>query len=470
MISAATQQLPTVWGLDPFDIHARFWASYGVQIVRPGEPSQLVPHAELFMLIDPRMLAVFRLASILDTISWLRPDLVLVRLTDPRKQAYSERVVTDERGAFVRFQRLYDRSDIRIGRVALTQDREIASVWQRAPDSRAGWTRLRHLVRKRSRYACRMRARVFDAERPEEIAKFTRHLVQHWRRPDATVTGIREVAASIWAHDSASVTPGPAIRGPLWLGAGRAITKEQSAVGPAIAWDLPEQRPQETGIEWLELESMPAPFRRSSKSTTRPSLLVKRLFDIVFSFFALLFTLPFYPLIILAIALEDGFPIFFGHQRETLNGKQFKCWKFRSMRRDAEQMKENLQQKNLSDGPQFYIPDDPRMTRVGGLLRDLQLDELPQFWNVLLGDMSVVGPRPSPFRENQYCPPWREARLSVKPGITGLWQISRTREVGADFQEWIKYDLQYVERQSFWLDLWIIWRTVAMLFGRILRP
>src|SRR5215813_3294389 len=119
MISAATQQLPTVWGLDPFDIHARFWASYGVQIVRPGEPSLLVAHAELFMLVDPRTLVVFRLAPILDTLSWLRPDLVLVRLTDPRKQSYSERIVTNDQGEFVRFQRMYDRSDIRIGRLAL---------------------------------------------------------------------------------------------------------------------------------------------------------------------------------------------------------------------------------------------------------------------------------------------------------------------------------------------------------------
>jgi lipopolysaccharide/colanic/teichoic acid biosynthesis glycosyltransferase len=80
--------------------------------------------------------------------------------------------------------------------------------------------------------------------------------------------------------------------------------------------------------------------------------------------------------------------------------------------------------------------------------------------------MSVVGPRPSPFKENQYCPPWREARLSVRPGLTGLWQISRTREEGNDFQEWIKYDIRYVEKQSFWLDLWIIWRTIVLLVKR----
>ena len=87
-------------------------------------------------------------------------------------------------------------------------------------------------------------------------------------------------------------------------------------------------------------------------------------------------------------------------------------------------MKKDLVAANVADGPQFFIPDDPRLLRVGKLLRRFQLDEFPQFWNVLLGHMSVVGPRPSPDKENQYCPAWREARLSVRPGITGLWQIS----------------------------------------------
>jgi len=167
--------------------------------------------------------------------------------------------------------------------------------------------------------------------------------------------------------------------------------------------------------------------------------------------------------------IEDGFPVFFRHRRETMGGQEFGCLKFRSMRNDAEKMKAQLVGKNQADGPQFFMKDDPRNTRVGKLLRDLQLDELPQFINVLRGDMSVVGPRPSPFKENQYCPPWREARLSVRPGLTGLWQISRTRAEGTDFQEWIKFDIEYVERQSFFFDLWIIWRTVAMLVRRLTR-
>jgi lipopolysaccharide/colanic/teichoic acid biosynthesis glycosyltransferase len=136
------------------------------------------------------------------------------------------------------------------------------------------------------------------------------------------------------------------------------------------------------------------------------------------------------------------------------------------MRKDSEQIKARLMQQNQADGPQFFIKDDPRLTRVGRFIREYQIDELPQLWNVLKGDMSMVGPRPSPFKENQFSPAWREARLSVRPGLTGLWQVSRTREEGNDFQEWIKYDIKYVENQSFRLDLWIIWRTVALILKR----
>ena len=109
------------------------------------------------------------------------------------------------------------------------------------------------------------------------------------------------------------------------------------------------------------------------------------------------------------------------------------------------------------------IRDDPRVTRVGRVLRQFQIDEFPQFWNVLLGQMSIVGPRPSPDDENQYCPAWREQRLSVRPGITGLWQTMRTRAEGEDFQEWIKYDIEYVRRAGFWLDLRICLKTAWIL-------
>ena len=168
----------------------------------------------------------------------------------------------------------------------------------------------------------------------------------------------------------------------------------------------------------------------------------------------------------MAIAIEDGLPIFFVHRRETLEGREFPCLKFRSMRRDAERMKAGLRCRNRADGPQFFVDRDPRLTRVGRLLRRFRVDEWPQFFNVLAGHMSLVGPRPSPFAENQFCPAWRQARLSVRPGITGLWQVSRTRAAGADFQEWIRYDVEYVERASLWLDLRILARTLVAVFRR----
>jgi len=123
---------------------------------------------------------------------------------------------------------------------------------------------------------------------------------------------------------------------------------------------------------------------------------------------------------------------------------------------DADQQQRRLSRMNAVDGPQFKVDRDPRRTRVGRLLAATNIDELPQLWNVLAGEMSLVGPRPSPFRENQVCVPWREGRLSVRPGITGLWQICRHDRGNGDFHQWIYYDLHYVRNLSFWLDLKIL--------------
>ena len=194
-------------------------------------------------------------------------------------------------------------------------------------------------------------------------------------------------------------------------------------------------------------------------------LSAKRLFDIAFSSIALLLTAPLFPLVMLAIWLEDGSPVFFVHRRQSIGGQEFGCIKFRVMRPDAERVKSVLGSRNRSDGPQFYLPDDPRLLKVGWFLRRWNIDELPQFINVLLGHMSVVGPRPSPDHENQFCPTWREVRLSVRPGLTGLWQVCRTRKPNVDFQEWIRYDLEYIEHRTWLMDLSIILRTPLAIFG-----
>jgi lipopolysaccharide/colanic/teichoic acid biosynthesis glycosyltransferase len=189
----------------------------------------------------------------------------------------------------------------------------------------------------------------------------------------------------------------------------------------------------------------------------------KRAMDIVGSLAFMAFTLPLYPLIALAIKINSRGSVFYAHTRQGRGGKNFKCWKFRTMVANADAIKSDLMAQNEVDGPQFKIKRDPRIFWVGSWLRRLNMDEWPQFFNVLIGDMSLVGPRPSPDRENQMCPAWREARLSVRPGITGLWQVSRKREVETDFQEWIYYDVQYVKKQSIWLDIKILLKTVRVM-------
>ena len=198
----------------------------------------------------------------------------------------------------------------------------------------------------------------------------------------------------------------------------------------------------------------------------RAFLAAKRLMDIGGSLIALAVSLPFYPLLMLAIYLSSPGPIFYGAVRQGRGGKNFRCWKFRTMVINADEIKRKLMIKNEVDGPQFKMKDDPRIFRVGKILRKLNIDEWPQFFNVLIGQMSLVGPRPSPEKENQMCPAWREARLSVRPGITGLWQVSRRRDRGeTDFQEWIYYDVQYIKKQSVWLDFKICLKTLAVAIG-----
>jgi len=234
-------------------------------------------------------------------------------------------------------------------------------------------------------------------------------------------------------------------------------------------WDAPGARPSTGEISWLEIERPDPPEEPAVKDAGVFDRAFKLCFDYVAAFCGLVLTLPLYPFVMFAIWLEDGRPFFFAHRRETVGGREFGCLKFRSMRKDAEKVKAELRKLNQADGPQFYIENDPRLTRVGKFLRKYNLDELPQVFNVLAGHMSIVGPRPSPHAENQFCPAWREARLSVKPGITGLWQIKRTRRRGSDFQEWIKYDIEYVEKRSWWLDLVIIWKTFAMVVFKVSR-
>jgi lipopolysaccharide/colanic/teichoic acid biosynthesis glycosyltransferase len=465
-LSNDAKPLRTIWGLDPQQLHTRYWAAHGVQVVRQGERSEIISHAELFLLADKGSLALFSLSPLMEAINWIKPQVMFVRLHDAHERQYREHVVTDDAERFVKFQRVYDASS-HLARVALTPDREIAQLWQSAPDARAGWRRLRKFVSRQDRATQTVRGAVYDGQVDREVAFFLHDLLLLWKTPDSTVTRAEYRSGEVWNDPDAIVEPTAKFIGPVWVGAGRMVGSGATVIGPAVMWDDPDHRPQIEEFEWLDIEPSAPPDQPHPRIGSAMDRAAKRAFDLVFAMLAIFFTLPIYPLIMLAIWLEDGGPFFFTHTRESMGGREFPCVKFRSMRKDAEQMKAELQKKNQADGPQFFIDDDPRLTRVGKVLRRYNLDELPQFFNVVLGHMSVVGPRPSPFSENQFCPPWREARLSVRPGITGLWQIKRTRRTGTDFQEWIKYDIEYVEKRTFWLDLTLIFKTFSLMIGKV---
>jgi lipopolysaccharide/colanic/teichoic acid biosynthesis glycosyltransferase len=189
---------------------------------------------------------------------------------------------------------------------------------------------------------------------------------------------------------------------------------------------------------------------------TRPYAALKRVLDAVAAAFGLVILAPLGLTIAALIKLESRGPVHFGHLREGKGGRPFRCWKYRTMVVGADVQQRRLARMNQVDGPQFKIDHDPRRTRMGRFLSATNLDEIPQLWNVLVGEMSLVGPRPSPFRENQVCVPWREGRLSVRPGVTGLWQVCRHDRHKGDFHQWIYYDLLYVRNLSLWLDLKIL--------------
>jgi lipopolysaccharide/colanic/teichoic acid biosynthesis glycosyltransferase len=196
---------------------------------------------------------------------------------------------------------------------------------------------------------------------------------------------------------------------------------------------------------------------------------LKRFVDIVFSVMILILFAPVIPLLALAVKITSAGPVFYKARRQGKYGREFYCLKFRTMITGADDLQNRLRQISEVDGPQFKIEEDPRMTPIGKYLRDTYLDEIPQFFNVLMGHMSVIGPRPSPEKENSLCAYWRDFRLSVRPGITGLWQVRRTRTEGQDFQEWIYYDTKYVKHLSLKRDIGICGLTAIRMLKNFTR-
>ena len=187
----------------------------------------------------------------------------------------------------------------------------------------------------------------------------------------------------------------------------------------------------------------------------------KRLMDVVLAAIGLILLAPFFVVASAAIVIDSGWPPLYTQERIGAGGRPFRMWKFRSMRRGAHELRATLLPRNQAPFPVFKLRDDPRVTRVGRWLRRSSLDELPQLWNVLRGDMSLVGPRP-PLRDEvaEYDDrAWR--RLEVRPGLTGTWQIERRRRDDISFDEWVDMDLDYIERWRFRDDVRLLLRTAG---------
>lgn len=191
-------------------------------------------------------------------------------------------------------------------------------------------------------------------------------------------------------------------------------------------------------------------------------LFIKRIFDIVASFAALLILSPLFLVIAILIKLEDPRgPVFYSQFRVGRNGKKFRMYKFRSMCVDADKKLKDLLAKNEVEGAMFKMKDDPRITRVGKWIRKTSVDELPQLWNVLHGDMALVGPRPPLPRETATYSEYDKQRLYVQPGCTGLWQVSGRNDVG--FHEMVALDIQYIKTRNLWVDIKIMFKTVEIM-------
>ncbi|QDJ23952.1 sugar transferase [Pediococcus pentosaceus] len=188
----------------------------------------------------------------------------------------------------------------------------------------------------------------------------------------------------------------------------------------------------------------------------------KRMLDIVASVIGLIVLSPVFLIVSLAIKAEDRGPIFYSQVRLGKGQRPFKMWKFRSMIVDADKKLEKLLEQNEVEGAMFKMKEDPRITKVGRFTRKHSLDELPQLWNVLIGEMSLVGPRPPLEREVADYSEYDKQRLIVKPGCTGFWQVTARNDV--DFEGMVNLDLEYIERSGILFDISILFRTVAIVF------
>jgi len=212
------------------------------------------------------------------------------------------------------------------------------------------------------------------------------------------------------------------------------------------------------------LEQPPSAVHRLETLLIRPLPWWKRAIDVLGALTGLLLASPIMLIAALCIKLTSKGPVFFSQRRAGLGGRPFTIHKFRTMIVDAEEKKAALKAKNEQDGPAFKIKDDPRVTKIGKFLRKTSIDELPQLWNVLKGDMTLVGPRPLPVNESDACEGWQRRRLDVTPGLTCIWQVKGRSRVS--FAEWVRMDVAYIRRRTFFHDVSILMQTIPAVLLR----
>ena len=201
----------------------------------------------------------------------------------------------------------------------------------------------------------------------------------------------------------------------------------------------------------------------NSKVKSKAYLIAKRITEVLFSGIGLIILSPVFVIVAIAIKLDSKGPIFFKQDRVGKDEELFSMYKFRSMVVNAEELKKALENQNEMSGPMFKMKKDPRITRVGRFIRKTSIDELPQLVNVIKGDMSLVGPRPSLPKEVEQFEPWMKERLTVQPGITCFWQVMGRNSI--PFEEWMKLDVKYVRERNYFLDIKLIFKTFFVLFG-----
>lgn len=201
----------------------------------------------------------------------------------------------------------------------------------------------------------------------------------------------------------------------------------------------------------------------NSKAKSKAYLIAKRITDVLFSGIGLIILSPVLVIVAIAIKLDSKGPIFFKQDRVGKDEELFSMYKFRSMVVNAEELKKELENQNEMSGPMFKMKKDPRITKVGRFIRKTSIDELPQLVNVIKGDMSLVGPRPSLPKEVEQFEPWMKERLTVQPGITCFWQVMGRNSI--PFEEWMKLDVKYVRERNYFLDIKLIFKTFFVLFG-----